>query len=220
MNKNGIVYTILFAFIATFVLVVPLALANQGTKPIVIENQKTAASKAVLGALGQDLTGKDQATILTMYAELERLRWNGTTWQNDTSLPPESSELLYRWRQNTGEIRYARFYSGPGLWGTITATVGFVADGSRITGVRIYAQVETPGLGSRIEEPWYLEQFRDQLATQPLVFNAIASPRGDLQKDDANIDGISGATRSSEGIKAIINSAIIDIQKQIPGVQP
>ena len=63
---------------------------------------------------------------------------------------------------------------------------------NKIVGVKVLSQVETPGLGSRIQEESFLSQFigKDAAALK-------------LKKDGGNIDGITGATISS---RAVVNS--------------
>lgn len=51
MNKNGLIYTVIFCFIITFFFVFFLALVNVGTLDLVEQNQEIAANQAVLNAL-------------------------------------------------------------------------------------------------------------------------------------------------------------------------
>ncbi len=92
--------------------------------------------------------------------------------------------------------------TGAGLWGPITIVVGFV-DESTLSGVSILSQNETPGLGARIEEPWFTAQFSGKSGPFTFVEEGTASA-------DDEIDSITGATRTSQAFRTIINSVIDD----------
>ncbi len=79
-----------------------------------------------------------------------------------------------------------------GYAGKIPVTVGIDLAGI-ITGITIAGQgeilKETPGLGGRILEPWFAEQFKGKTAGQVK-----------LKKDGGDIDAITGATVSSRTV--------------------
>lgn len=85
---------------------------------------------------------------------------------------------------------------GAGYSGDIGVMVGFI-DNNELAGISITTMTETPGLGTRIAEPGFVDQF----VGHSLEVAALNSDNGD-------IDGVSGATYSSAG-------AIIAVQKAI-----
>lgn len=205
MNKNGIMYTIVFTFIVAFVLVIPLSLANEATKPLVEKNKQLASAKSVLVALGLVTKGKSPEEVLSDFSKLQVVKVPKPASQGKFRPP----EILYL-AEVQGERRYAGFFAGPGLWGQIEIAFGFNADLTKLRGFKVFAQVETPGLGGRIDEAWFAEQFVDQsISENALMFNATSSSKiGDTQKDDSDVDGITGATLTSNGVKDIVNKAI------------
>lgn len=86
---------------------------------------------------------------------------------------------------------------GKGYGGDIGVMVGFVTDGSRIEGIGITTLKETPGLGQRVVEPDYRDQFKGHAT------DAIA-----LKKKGGDIAAVSGATISSTGTVAAVNEAV------------
>ncbi len=85
----------------------------------------------------------------------------------------------------------------------IEVMVGFKPDGE-VIGISIMTNIETPGLGSRVSEPEFTEQFTGiDLETNKL------SPEG------GKIDAISGATISSQGVIQAVNFAL----EQFPQIQ-
>lgn len=88
--------------------------------------------------------------------------------------------------------RYGKGYGGP-----IGIMVGFTTDGTSLEGIGITTMKETPGLGARIVEPDFRDQFKGHTTQQ------VA-----LKKNGGDIAAISGATISSTGTVAAINEAI------------
>jgi len=86
---------------------------------------------------------------------------------------------------------------GKGYGGDIGVMVGFVTDGTRLEGIGITTLKETPGLGARVVEPDYRDQFKGHTT------DSIA-----LKKQGGDITAISGATISSTGTVAAINQAV------------
>lgn len=89
----------------------------------------------------------------------------------------------------------------------IELLVGFNADFSEITGVFVIYQKETPGLGSKITEPGWNNQFIGKSTTLPLAVNSGNAA--------TNIDSISGATISSVAVTNIVNNVVRDVKKEL-----
>ena len=99
--------------------------------------------------------------------------------------------------------------TGQGYADKIEVLLGLDAGGSKITGLFILDQKETPGLGNRIlEKPWR-DQFTDKQSGTPLVVVKAKTGQGN------EVDGISGATISSRAVTGIVNTTIADIRPQL-----
>ena len=99
--------------------------------------------------------------------------------------------------------------SGPGLWGEITAAVGMDRNLERLTGVDFLKQNETPGLGARIAESWFREQFRGKRGPFTTVAEGLAA--GENQ-----FDAITGATNTSNSVKDLLNGTIAQVKDLVP----
>lgn len=86
--------------------------------------------------------------------------------------------------------------AGPGFAGPIELLIGLDEDSRRLTGVYVLSQMETPGLGNRITEPDWLGQFRGHATAAPPTLQ--------------DIDGLSGATISSESVLSIVRATLRD----------
>ncbi|NNM67089.1 MAG: FMN-binding protein [Spirochaetales bacterium] len=100
-----------------------------------------------------------------------------------------------------GQKRYAGNFTGPGLWGNVTLAVGVNQDSSQIEGVQVLYNVETPGLGGRINEKGFQAQFAN---LTPIDGQVEFNPNG--QKKPDGFDAITGATITSTAVKDIINN--------------
>ena len=85
-------------------------------------------------------------------------------------------------------VSKARGYSG-----IIDVVVGFEKTG-RIKGVRIGDQRETPGLGSKVTEPSFLEQF-------------LKCSASDFKGGGFKLDAVTGATISSRAVEKAVRAA-------------
>ncbi len=114
-------------------------------------------------------------------------------------------ELTYfECRDSSGDLAgFALPAEGNGYQGTIKLMIGLSADLSTITGVEVLEQVETPGLGGRISEHTFQEQFRGLAALPLLSYVKYRKPEGPSQ-----IQAITGATISTRATLAIINHTL------------
>ena len=92
---------------------------------------------------------------------------------------------------------------GNGYQGEIKLMIGLTPDLKKITGLEVLEQVETPGLGGRISEDSFLNQFKG-ISTEPQV-NYVKNKKPEKPNE---IRAITGATISSRSVVAIINKNI------------
>jgi hypothetical protein len=95
---------------------------------------------------------------------------------------------------NQAVVGYAAVGQGHGYGGPIEMLVGIDLNGA-ITGVKIIAQRETPGFFRLVKEGDFISQYLGRLYRDPLQLNQ-------------DLDAVSGATISSEGIAASARQAV------------
>lgn len=94
--------------------------------------------------------------------------------------------------------------TGSGLWGSISGLISVDADFKKIINLEIIDQNETPGLGGRITEEW----FKNQFSNLPIIENgAIANykliPEND-KRNNNQVNQITGATSSSKAVVKMV----------------
>ncbi len=204
MKKDGILYTVVFSFVITFLFVFLLALANEGTSEIVQKNQELARQKAILSAMAIPYSTDKEVNVL--YKSIEILDKEGVR--------------LYKSMQG-GKTIYAKEFSGSGLWGTITGILSVDEQVSQIVGIQIVNHNETPGLGGRVAEPWFKEQFRGLKAKNGKIrvtYGAEAGS-GKANKEEGIVDGITGASRTSQSMDTILNGELVVLKKILGGTK-
>ncbi len=105
--------------------------------------------------------------------------------------------------------------SGSGLWGTIQALLAVTPNFSEIINIDIVDQNETPGLGGRITEGWFRNQFKGKtllIDDVPQLFSMI--PENEKVKSN-EICQITGATASSKAVVDMIYKNILIYKPKI-----
>lgn len=188
------VYTVFFMFITTLVFISVLTFVHLATKDIVALNENLAFRRSLFRAGGlvlpadakaADAAYKKQVSLISnKQGRYYRLVKSGTNGR------PELQAYILR-------------VVGSGLWGRIVALVGLTPDLKSVSGVEFTEQTETPGLGARIDEPWFKRQLVGKKGpTFTMDREGTRSGKPD------SFDAVSGATVSSTAVKDILEKAL------------
>ena len=176
---------------------------TQATGERVATNEKLAFEKAVLAALPG------------LYEEnLSRLE-SHKRFTESIDEPDDSSGNAYILRKNGKIVAYAVPVSGQGFWAPIKAVIGIKADKKTITGIAVYQQNETPGLGAEIARAAFTEQFRDKVISfdgQPLNIKRPGAVLG-----GSDVHAVTGATQTSTRLENIINTGLKEWLSKMSG---
>jgi electron transport complex protein RnfG len=111
---------------------------------------------------------------------------------------------IYPAKRDGGIVGYAvSTYSKKGFSGNISLMAGFKTDGT-IINITVLAQKETPGLGTKMTEPAFKNQFNDK---NPSDFGLK------VKKDGGQVDAITAATISSRAFCDAMDRAYNTLQK-------
>ena len=125
---------------------------------------------------------------------------NGKSYEKIEKAPLEIYKVFDENKNLTG---YAIVNSGNGYGGEIRLMAGLSKDLDKITAIEILELSETPGLGTKVTEAPYKDQYKG-LSTQPEVEYIKGSP----PTKPNEIQTITGATISSKAVVAIINDGL------------
>ncbi len=189
-KEHGLAYTIVFTFTICFVFVFGLVFANEQIDAMVQRNKQIAAQSAVLNAFGIVYT--NQEDVQALYADILKEKYDGI-------------ELFKSTKDD--QTRYAKHFVGAGLWGSIEGIIAVSEDMQRIVGLEIISHNETPGLGGRIEEDWFTDQFRNELIVDGTI-TVMGQGQGDPDSENGNVDAITGASRTSASMQSMLNNEL------------
>ena len=175
--------TLLNMFVALFVICVVsggiLGLVYNATKDPIAAAEKAKKTEAI-------------KNVLPEFQELKDM--NVKSALEDAELP---FHLAY---DNEGNFIGAAVetFTNKGFSGNISLMVGILADGT-VNNISVLQHAETPGLGSKMSEPSFKDQFNNKHA-ESFNFN--------VKKDGGDVDAITAATISSRAFCDAVNRAI------------
>ncbi len=95
-----------------------------------------------------------------------------------------------------------------GLWGDIWGYVALEKDMDTVAGIIMAHKGETPGLGAEIATPKYQAQFAGKKLFKGDEFVSVKLRKGGAQDPEHEVDGISGGTKTSDGVTAMLYNSM------------
>lgn len=162
-----------------------LGIVNSVTAPIITAAQEAATAEA----MSQVLEAKH-------YVRATEAEWDLEEIPNLTA--------LYIASNDDGYVGYVAEVAPSGFGGTISMVVGVDMDG-KVTGVQVTEQAETSNIGSKV--------VKDQSVLDRFV--GMSHENGEITVNSGanRFDGISGATVSSKGVTAGVNTALTAVSQ-------
>ena len=186
INSNRHIF--LYATILIVIVAVLLTITALWLQPFQNRNEKNEKRISILTAAGiQDVNAKNAALMFEKHCTDEfLLDENGNPTDNEDGLP------VFVIDRQTSVIPM----QGNGLWGPIWGYIAIASDGKTVVGATFGHKSETPGLGGEITT----EKFQGQFAGKQVMDNGSLVP--------IEFDAITGATKTSNGIKEMIYSTL------------
>jgi electron transport complex protein RnfG len=154
---------------------------------------------------------KEPIEVSLLAKKLEAIKLVAPAFNNDPNsemykLPTGEGDSLeiYPAKMDGILVGYGvKTYTKKGFSGNITLAAGFTTDGT-IVNITVLDHKETPGLGTKITESQFKDQFKDK---NPLQF-ALK-----VKKDGGPVDAITAATISSRAFCDAVQRAYNTLQK-------
>lgn len=179
-NKNSafkeFISPILVLVIICFAVTFLLAFTYGITKPIIDENTAKAASEARMELL-KDADGFTEADAEPFVLE------EGKVYVVDTYTADNGAGMVVTVKTNS-------------YGGLLTAMVGIDKTGA-VTGVKVTDHADTPGVGTKAQDPSHLDQYR-----------GLTELLSDQVKMDASVNEVTGASVSSGAIHKAVYCAL------------
>ena len=196
LNTNSNIYTFIYMTVVVILVAVLLAVVSQVLSPRQQANVLLDKQKQILGALKIDFTNGDPAAI---YMSLV----------NDT-LQYGKQEVYVA--TVDGATKYVLPLSGKGLWGGIGGYLALDEDKNTIYGVNFNHESETPGLGAKIVEMPFRQQFEGKHVrnAEGQVVSVAVLKQGNMAEGKEQVDAISGATITSSGVSTMLETNLAE----------
>lgn len=209
MNLKHPVYIVSFMVLWAALFGAAVTGLHIGTKGILRRNEALLRERALVSvfALG-DVTRLSQAQIHDLVAHQivteRRVRDPQTGWE---------TELIEAYADpgRSRPVGHAFRFRGLGFWAPIEGILALTPEGDRTLGLVILRHSETPGLGGRVEEPVFTDQFRRGLQARAAGTDArilalgTAPPNPAAPDYDRTIQAITGATQTSVAVERMLN---------------
>ena len=185
INSNR--YIFLYATILIVVVAVLLTVTALWLQPFQDRNSKNEKRINILKAAGiADVNASNAALLFEKHCTAEFLLDENGNPNEDGILP------LFVIDRQTSVIPM----QGNGLWGPIWGYIAIASDGKTVVGVSFDHKSETPGLGGEITT----EKFQNQFSGKQIRNNGQLVP--------IEFDAITGATKTSNGVKEMIDNTL------------
>ncbi len=221
LNTNSNTYTIVYASVVVIVVAFLLAFVSQVLEGPSKANERIDKKKQILSAL--NIRGLDNAQVENEYGKVVtadaiinhsgEIVKAGTAKDEDgftlDSKNIDSDHLPIYICQVNGVTKYVIPLSGKGLWGAIWGYIALNEDGNTVYGAYFGHQSETAGLGARISDLDFQEQFKGKKVMNDNGSVALkVVKKGQAKETDFECDGISGATLTMNGVSAMLSECI------------
>ena len=225
MNRDSNAYT--FGFAAAMVVVVAsvLAFTASSLKDLQQENVRKEKMQNILATIGIET---DRDHIVSQLA----LRNDGTV---DENVDPFSGiKLALELKKDPIDQRFPLYFAnvqdvsyyiiplrGSGLWDAIWGYVALESDRNTIKGAVFDHKAETAGLGAEITQQWFMNRFVGEKVFDndgKLVGISVSKTNNDpkdLDKGDHEVDAISGATITGDGVSDMIMERLTHYQSYL-----
>ena len=229
-----------FVLIMTTVVALLLAFLQNGLKGLHDKNEAIYSKKATLGAiadhLGLDYSAISDEEVEEVFAnnikqlvingdgkvftqeEVEAMGYKGglatsVDMAKENKKGDDKMLPLYIYTKADGKKYYILYARGKGLWDEIWGCIALQDDFNTIAGVSFDHKAETPGLGAEIKDnKAWVKQFIGKKIYDGTVYKSINVRKGGAKDPVYDVDGISGATITGDGVSAMLKDYLVDYE--------
>jgi len=221
MNRDSNAYTFLFATLMVLVVASALAITASSLKDLQSANVRKEKMQNILATIGVESDREQAEELYKKYitAELSLTNSGGVDQEisafeiklnNELKKPVSEQRFPIYEADVEGEKYYIVPLRGAGLWNAIWGYIALEEDKNTIKGAVFDHVGETAGLGAEITQQWFQDRFLGEKVFDTkgnLVGINVSKTNNDpkdLDKDDHEVDAISGATITGDGVTDMI----------------
>ena len=227
LNTNSNTYTIIYSVIIVVVVAFLLAFVSKGLEEKQNENVALDKKKQILYSL--NIRGLKDQEATNKYNEAV-LKDNIIDEEGNILELGEKGGINKGFRLNSADTKAGRLaifecnidgkkkfvvpVYGMGLWGPISGYISINEDCKTIYGAYFNHESETAGLGAEIKdnEDWQ-KSFKDKLIFDEEGKNVILSVNKKVDNPKSQVDAITGATLTSDGVSLMLQDGLKQYSK-------
>lgn len=223
MNKNSNTYIIVYSVVMVVVVALLLSVAALSLKERQEANMLDEKKQAILKSLYAAEAGEQEISVEQYIAD------NGLAYDDLISAYVidaegrriEGEDVFELLKDVAGAYKAGKFpvfeaqdgrvvlpVTGTGLWGPIWGYVALGQDMNTVAGIIMDHKGETPGLGAEIATPKYQAMFVGKTIFEGDEFRSVTLRKGGAQDTAHEVDAISGGTKTSDGVTAMLYNSI------------
>jgi Na+-transporting NADH:ubiquinone oxidoreductase subunit C len=217
MNRNGNIYTFIYASVMVIIVAAILSFTAMKLKPQQTRNVEIEKKQNILQSVGITASPAEAEAVYTEKITASYVinssgePTDGLAFSVDLKkehAKPLAERKLPVYEANLGNegIKYIIPLRGAGLWGPIWGYIALNEDMNTIYGATFDHQGETPGLGAEIKTIHFQEAFKGKT-----IFNEnnelvsiIVAKAGENAPAQHRVDAVSGGTITSKGLQKML----------------
>lgn len=225
MNRESNGYTFLFATVMVVIVAAALAFASSALKPAQEANIKKEKMESILKSFGVDPKNNAEETYKKHITSELVFDKDGNEIGKDAftiDIAKEKGKFPIFNAEKDGKKFYVIPVRGMGLWDAIWAYVS-VDENLKVDGIVFDHKGETPGLGGEIKQDYFQNSFIGES-----IFDAngnmqglrvVKGYKGGKDKADGEVDAISGATLTGDGVSEMLVRGLKPYEKYLKSIK-
>ena len=225
MDRDSNIYTFLFSAIMVIIVAATLATSATSLEEIQNENVRKEKMQNILSTIGIEVEREKAPEIYNNYIVEELALVSDGSIDKDIdaftlklNLEIKKPIKEQRFPLYLAQVDSLKYYivplRGSGLWDAIWGYIALEADKNTIKGAVFDHKAETAGLGAEITQKWFMDRFVGEKIfndNDELVGISVSKTNNDpngMDKDDNEVDAISGATITGDGVTNMIKERL------------
>ncbi len=200
MNKKDPKYILLFIILISLVFGVAISAVHYLTLPMLKKNEALHRNRIIAQAFLLDVNGDSPQDYETAIQE---------NIVSDSIKVGERTVDLFRHKKNN---TVGFVFRGLGFWEPISGIIVMDKTLNKIVHLKILDQKETPGLGARIEEKWFTDQFKGLPIKWQEAQKIIIGSTANADKSNV-VNAITGASQTSVALMNMLNENLTEFKK-------
>ena len=225
MDRDSNIYTFLFSAIMVIAVAATLAATATSLEEIQDENVRKEKMQNILATIGIVVEREKAPDIYNNYIVEELALVSDGSIDKDIdafklklNLEIKKPIKEQRFPLYLAQVDSLKYYivplRGSGLWDAIWGYIALEGDKNTIKGAVFDHKTETAGLGAEITQKWFQDRFTGEKIFNDngeLVGINVSKTNNDpngMDKDDNEVDAISGATITGDGVTDMIKERL------------